>query len=316
MKLKPVIPFEPILSEEIPDGPQWVAQVKWDGVRVLAYYDGLEVLLFNRKLHERTMQFPELTQLKSYCSASSVVLDGEVIALQNGKPSFHQVMKRDGVRNPKNVERAKKTTPVIYMLFDILYCNEKWVNEQPLRERQELLAEVITPGENVQLVENFSDACSLFAAIQTQGLEGIVCKDLNSTYAFGKKDGRWQKVKNYKDLTAVIGGVTLRGATVNAVLLGIYDNKGQLWYIGHAGTGKLTSADWKALTEKIKPLVVPKRPFINKPERVERAIWLKPVITAKIQFLEWTEGHTLRQPSIQGFVEVPPEECIVESPFL
>ncbi|MFZ5752684.1 MAG: ATP-dependent DNA ligase [Bacillota bacterium] len=310
MQLQPIIPFEPMITEQIPRGEQWIAQVKWDGVRVLTYFDGQEVRLFNRKRNERTMQFPEFVEIKRYLKASSVILDGEIIALHNGKPSFHEVMRRDGIRKPENVEKARKETPVTYMLFDVVYYNGVWVKDQSLQKRQEILMDIITPQENVQLVENFADGESLFTAIKANGMEGIVCKDLNSTYAINGKDGRWQKVKNYRDLIAVVGGVTLRDGVVNALLLGLYDHKGQLWYIGHAGTGKLTHTEWRNLTAIIKPLAVKQSPFINQPQRMKEAVWLKPKITLRIKFTEWTKGRVLRQPSIQAFVDVSPEECM------
>lgn len=310
MELQPIIPFEPITTEHIPRGEEWVAQVKWDGVRVLTYYDGHKVRLFNRKLNQRTMQFPEFIDIKDYCSASSVILDGEIIALHHGKPSFHEVMRRDGIRKPENVDKVRKQTPVTYMLFDVIYYNGLWVKDQTLRKRQELLGNIIIPRENVQLVENFPDGESLFAAIKAEGMEGIVCKDLNSTYVINGKDARWQKVKNYRDLTAIVGGVTLRNGIVNALLLGLYDKQGQLWYIGHAGTGKLTHTEWRNLTAMIKPLAVKQSPFINKPQRMKEAVWLKPKITVRIKFTEWTKDRVLRQPSIQAFVAVSPEECM------
>lgn len=312
MELKPVIPFEPVRVNKIPVGDEWIAQIKWDGVRILTYFDGNGVRLFNRKLHERTLQFPELVDLKRYCSAASVVLDGEVIALKKGKPSFQNVMKRDGIRQPDKVPRAMRDTPVIYMIFDILFYNGKWVSDLPLKQRQEILMEKITPHDDIQLVENFDDAQSLFDVVAAQGLEGIVCKDLTSKYGIKSKDRRWQKLKNYLDLVAVVGGVTFRGDLVNAILLGLYDQAGRFWYIGHAGTGKLNMTEWRALTERIKPLIIKERPFTNKPERIKTAIWLQPSMTVKIKFIEWTTGHTLRQPSIQAFVDIPPEECRFE----
>lgn len=313
MQLHPIIPFEPIGSDKSPTGDQWVAQVKWDGVRILIYFDGQNVRLFNRKLRERTMQFPEFVDVKRYCTATSVILDGEVIALVDGKPSFPSVMKRDGIRRLDRVDQARRLTPVTYLIFDLLFVNGEWVTGRPLHERQKLLSSVIIPHKDVQLVENFNDAESLFNAIKFQGMEGIVCKDLSSAYSINGKDRRWQKIKNYRDVIAVVAGFTLDGAgIVNSVLLGLYDEKDQLWYIGHSGTGKLTRADWKELTERLKPLVVDERPFINKPDRLKGAIWIKPTITAKIKFAEWTKDKALRQPSIQAFVDIPPDECVFE----
>lgn len=312
MEIRPVIPFEPVMTDKIPVGDRWIGQVKWDGVRILTYFNGSSIRLFNRRLNERTLQFPELVNLKNYCSASSIILDGEVVALEKGKPSFHHVMKRDGVRQPDKVKRAMRETAVIYMIFDILFYADRWITELPLDQRQQILYESIKPCDDVQLVENFDDPQLLYQVITAQDMEGVVCKDLTSTYGIKSKDRRWQKIKNYHDLVAVVGGVTFRGDIVNALLLGLYDREGRLWYIGHAGTGKLTMAEWRALTERIKPLIIKARPFVNKPERIKTAIWLQPRMTVKIKFIEWTEGHTLRQPSIQSFVNVLPQECRLE----
>jgi len=309
--LNPIIPFEPVYSKTAPEGREWVAQVKWDGVRVLTYYDGRTVRLFNRKRNERTMHYPELQEVQQFCTASSVILDGEIIALDKGKPSFHEVMRRDGIRKPENVEKARNQTPIIYMVFDVLFYNGNWSTGLALKERQEILSSILRPQENIQLVENFPDGNNLFQAIKAQGMEGIVCKDLNRPYLINGKDHRWQKVKNYRDLIAVIGGFTLRGGIINAVLLGLYDGEGKFWYIGHTGTGKIGQTEWKALTEVLHPLIRSKRPFSNVPERQTGAFWVEPKITVKVQYMEWTEGRSLRQPSIQGFVAVPPEQCIM-----
>lgn len=312
MEMKPILPFEPIRTEVFPEGEDWIAQVKWDGVRVLTYYDGSRVQLFNRQRNERTNQYPELTEIENFCSANSVILDGEVIALEKGKPSFHHVMKRDGIRRLERVDSVKQQIDISYMVFDLLFYNGEWINTRPLKERQGILREVLRPQEQVQGVENFTDAKGLFEAIKGQDLEGIVCKKLSSTYAIGGKDNRWQKVKNYRDLLAAVGGVTLRDGIVNALLLGAYDEEGKFWYIGHAGTGKLTQADWQELTRKSQPLQRRASPFINRVARTKEAIWLEPEYTVKVRFLEWTGGGTLRQPSIQALMQARPSECRLE----
>jgi len=315
MILQPITPFEPILTEDIPKGENWIGQIKWDGVRILTYFDGQEVKLYNRKKNERTLHYPELQDIRAYCRADSVILDGEMIALGNdGKPSFHEIMRRDGLRRLDRLNQVRNNVNVTYMVFDCLFYNNEWKHKWALKDRLELLQHIILPNESVQLVTSVpsQNIHHLYEVIRQENMEGIVIKDLNSTYAIGEKSDRWQKKKNYKDLIAVVGGVTYRGDVVNALLLGLYDKLGQLWYIGHAGTGKLKASDWRLLTEAIKPLITEKRPFINQPERLKTAVWLTPKLTVKIQYIEWTKGHSLRQPVIQAFVNVPPEECVFD----
>gem|GEM_PF-152510 len=414
--MEPIVPFEPVAADEIPAGPQWVAQIKWDGVRMLVYFDGATTKLVNRRLHERTMQYPELADARRYCRAKSAILDGEIVAFDAAKPSFHEVMRRDGVRNPHAVPAAAREIPITYMVFDILYHDGEWVTGRSLEERQRLLSRAVEPGDAVRLVGNETDGAKLFEVMRKHGMEGIVVKDLASTYAIGGKDGRWRKIKVRRDLTAVVGGVTYsgsvgsvsggvtysgsvgsvsgdvtysvsggsvsggvtysgsvgsvsggvtysgsggsvsggvtysgsggsgsggvtgggtgvsgsgsggvtysgsggsvsgggRGGRVNALLLGLYDAQGRLHYIGHAGSGRLTGRDWAEITAAAELLRTPDCPFAARPPRSAGAVWLRPLLTAKVRYLEWTEGRTLRQPVIEAVGAGPPEDCSFE----
>ncbi|WP_246042340.1 RNA ligase family protein [Cohnella pontilimi] len=310
--MEPIYPFEPVISDTIPAEPYWRYEIKWDGTRILTYHDEESTKLYNRKQNERTRHYPELLDTPSYCRASSVILDGEVIALAgDGKPSFHEVMRRDLIQKLDRVQEMQRLVPVSYMIFDIVYFNGEWVNSRPLSERLALLQDIVTPNENVQLAAFHHDGDKLFEVMRQQGMEGIVCKDLRSSYSLGGKDDRWKKVKNYGDVIAVIGGFTLSGGFVNAVLLGQYDQEGKLWYIGHTGTGKLSKAEWRDLTEILTPMRLNKSPFANRPDRHRDAYWVTPKLTVKVQYSEWRwqEGRALRQPSIQSFVKTAPEEC-------
>lgn len=310
--MEPILPMEPMKSAAIPTGEEWIAQVKWDGVRILTYADRGEVKLYNRKQNERTMHYPEITNLREYCSSPSVILDGEVISLgDHGKPSFQRVMRRDGVRNGDRIRRAIETVPIFYMIFDIIYFNGVWIHDKPFHERVELLSRVITPNKHIQLVPSVPHTESLFDAVKRQEMEGIVLKRINSSYAIGKKKDDWLKVKNFQDLIAVIGGFTLGHNTINSILLGLYDSVGRLHYVGHTGTGKMTVKDWRELTEELSGSVTGDHPFDHLPPRHKDAIWVRPEKTVKIKYAEWTEGGSLRQPSIEGFVEFPPDECLL-----
>jgi bifunctional non-homologous end joining protein LigD len=313
MRLQPIVPFEPIRKAAIPTGAGWVHQVKWDGVRILTYYDGQEVRLFNRRQNERTNNYPELTMINKTAKATSLILDGEVISLDaHGRPSFHEVMKRDGVRNQARVRLLMDAVPIDYMVFDLIYCNGQWVNDRPFSERIELLRQWLPINDRFHIVPNYEDGDMLFEKIKTQHMEGIVSKRLDSTYDINRKSDHWIKIKVTHDLIAVVGGVTYRGAVVNALLLGLYAPGGQLVYIGHAGTGKVTGDDWLSITNLVEKLKIEKRPFLNQPERSKNAQWIQPILTVKVVFQEWTVGQVLRQPSIQAFVHADPKQCTTE----
>ncbi|MDB5084898.1 MAG: ligase, partial [Bacilli bacterium] len=174
----------------------------------------------------------------------------------------------------------------------------------------DLLSRIIRPSPRIQKVDSHPNAQALFKVMQQQGMEGIVVKKTNSLYQLGGKTDAWLKVKYYRDVIAVIGGYTIGGGAVNAILLGLYDAQGQLWYIGHTGTGKLSKREWRELLDQLAPTVVPERPFVNLPERHRDAYWVEPRYTVKVNYAEWTEGNALRQPSIQSFVDVSPRDCV------
>jgi len=312
MMLSPVIPFEPILTDMLPAGKEWIAQIKWDGVRMLAYNDGVSTELVNRRGNRRTLQYPELIDVTSYCKTDSVILDGEIVALSNGRPSFHEVMRRDSLRKEHSILAAVNQIPVIYMVFDILFCNGVWTMNQPLSSRQLLLSELLLPHPHVQLVPSYTDPSQLLAAARTNGLEGILCKDINSTYVPGGKDRRWLKRKIIFDINAVVGGVTLRDGRMNALLLGLYSMEGKLHYIGHAGPGRLNAGDWRTVTEAARRLKADASPFINPPPKSAETWWIKPQLVFKVNFLEWNTSGTLRQPVIQAPVDIDSQDCRFE----
>ncbi|WP_379132395.1 RNA ligase family protein [Paenibacillus sp. sgz500958] len=312
MKFSPVVPFEPVISQDLPDGDAWIAQIKWDGVRMLAYYDGTSTELINRRGNRRTLQYPELNDVTAYCKADSVILDGEIIALKQGKPSFHEIMQRDSLRKEQAIQAALSRIPVIYMVFDILYCNGHWTVDQPLSQRQLLLSEMVIPHPHVQVVPSYNHPAELLNAARTNGLEGIICKNPNSMYAPGGKDKRWLKYKIISDLNAVAGGFTIRDGRINAVVLGLYDDDNKLQYIGHAGPGRLNSADWRKVIERGAALSTKICPFATAPARGSGVIWIEPMLVFKVNYLEWNASGTLRHPVIQAEVQIPPGECRLE----
>lgn len=198
------------------------------------------------------------------------------------------------------------------MIFDVLFYNGNWIIDESLKNRREKLSNIIRPSTNVQLVQNFDEPEELFKVIKEKGMEGIICKDLNMSFKINGKDGRWLKKKNIKDINAVVGGVTLSHRIVNSLLLGLFDKKGYFQCIGHVGTGKLSKRDWRDLTELIKPLIRQNSPFKILPKKIKDTLWIEPLITLKIHFMEWTKSQSLRHPSIQAIVNIPPNECTFE----
>ncbi|MWC30404.1 ATP-dependent DNA ligase [Paenibacillus sp. MMS18-CY102] len=311
----PIEPFEPIAADAVPSGDEWVYQIKWDGVRMLVYADQEGCELFNRHGNKRTPLYPELADWSSYCTAQSVLLDGEVIALgADGKPSFHEVMRRDGIRRPDRLSAAIQEVPIAYMAFDLLYCDGQWWTGKPFSERQEKLWSIIQPNRTVQLVPTVTEGNLLLQLTASQGLEGIVAKKAGSTYSLGGKDNRWLKIKHWGDVAAVIGGYTTNDdGIVNALLAGLFDAEGRLHFIGKVGSGRLKRAEWAALSDVFAPARRVSSPFAQRHRDMAGAVWVEPLLTMRLQYAEWRwqEGRQLRQPTLQAFLDVPPHSCVL-----
>lgn len=301
-------PMEPVPHKEPFDSPDHLFQVKWDGVRMLAFINHSTVRLQNRRLHERTLQYPEMQLLPRLLSAFNAILDGEMVVFHQGKPSFPLVIKRDFATRDKQIAGLMELVPVTYMLFDILYINGKNITALPLAERQSILAESITPCTQVLVTDNFTEGKALFTAVRDQGLEGIVAKAKDSPYLPGKKHSQWLKIKYRPRRLCVVGGYTKRGQVVNTLLLGAYD-QGKLRYLGRVGSG-LTQEEWQVITGFLENLRREKPPFANPPS-TRKAIyyWVVPALTVLVEFTEWTEEIRLRQPAIVGFSTEHPEQC-------
>ena len=298
----PVKPMEPVSSPTVVDSADTLYQIKWDGVRVLSYkYPDGSIRLFNRRLNERTDQYPEIcAALKNI--PSSTVLDGEVIALdQNGRPNFPRVLRRDLVRSSRKIRAALTGVPVHYIIFDLLWYSGKAVYSLPLTDRLMRLADMKLNEGLLRIIDSVPGAGSaLFDAAKTEGLEGIVAKKADSAYVIGKKTHAWQKIKCMRDVTATVGGYLAEGARVRSLLVGVpYEDK--LQYIGAAASG-VTQMQWKKLAQLFVQSQGP-CPFLNPPSLPD-AIWVLPLLNVHIRFLEYTSGGMMRAPAITGFSEV------------
>lgn len=300
-------PMIPVLSKEIVESPDCVYQVKWDGVRMLAYLSSGKVTLINKSGRLRTDQYPELQELTSLLRLPEAIVDGELVVLKSGKPSFPGILKRD-LSSTRQISHLMKLYPIHYMVFDLPFAGRD-VRALPLLDRQSLLKRTLSENQWVQRVENFSEGNSLFTAIKAQDMEGIVIKRSSSHYVGGKKHRDWLKVKYRRTQFCVVGGYTLSGSMVNALLLGAYRDQ-NLVYIGKAGTG-LKQDDWNILTKELPQMAVPDSPFMNKPA-ARGYYFVQPQLTLKVEFAEWTDYLTLRSPVITGFSTKPGNECRLE----
>ncbi len=301
-------PMEPQSRKDIPVGNQFLYQVKWDGVRMLAFIKEGSVRLQNRQLKDRTLQYPETYGLPDRVGFSQGILDGEMVVLREGKPSFPSILKRDLSANPARIQTLTQTLPAAYFIFDLLYMDGKPLLSSPYEERQRLLRESVEENEFVKLTDNFEKGGELFAWVKEQGLEGVVAKDRKSPYIFGKKSRHWWKIKVKNKILCTIGGFTVRGGRLSSLLVGAYSGE-ELLYLGRGGTG-LKEEEWKNLWEFLIKRRVSLCPFVNPPSR-PGGFWVQPSLAMWVEFSEWTPELKLRAPSIKGFSTGEPGDCVL-----
>jgi bifunctional non-homologous end joining protein LigD len=290
--------------------PNWLFEIKWDGVRALAWIDNGALTLRARSGAEITQRYPEFAFLPKTLSVRQAILDGEIAALDaRGHSDFGLLQERMHVRAP--AESLVSRVPATYFIFDLLYCDGYDLRRCPLVERKQLLQRLLHASDRVRFSDHqMEKGKELFELARENGLEGIVAKRLDSFYV-SERSTSWLKLKVTQTLDAVVGGWTAARTTsipLGSLLLGVYQGK-KLRFIGHVGSGfdgkKLTE-----LSEKLKELAAPTCPFDAAPETNEKPSWVSPTLVARVKFSGWTQEHSLRHPVFIALREdVRPADC-------
>ena len=289
-------------------------ELKWDGVRALAYVKDGRSTLRSRNLNNITAQYPELGGLAASLGGRQVVLDGEIIAPdESGRPSFQRLQNRLGVVQRGLAAKRSEESPVIYVIFDILYLDGHDVMTLPYEERRELLESLPLTGPAWRVAPvSIGDGRHL---LEMKGWEGIVAKRLGSAYEPGARSRAWIKIKQQRRQELVIAGWTegkgSRNGRIGALILGYYDmtieeasEKGtrpRLLYAGSAGTG-FSATTLDGLKRLLEPDVRPSSPFAG-PIDKKGVTFVEPRYVAEFEFTEWTSDGKLRHPSYKGLRE-------------
>src|SRR5580704_16947285 len=294
--------------------PNWLFEIKWDGVRALAWIDNGALTLRARSGADITGRYPELASLPTALSARQAVLDGEIAALDaRGLSDFGLLQERMHVRAP--AENLISRVPVVFFAFDLLYCDGYDLRRSPLIERKQFLQRLLHTTERIRFSDHqLERGKEIFEVAKDNGLEGIVAKRLDSPYV-SERSTSWVKLTVTQTLDAVIAGWTAaRTAAIplGSLLLGLYQGK-KLRFIGHVGTG-FDGKKLEELSGKLEKLESSACPFDVAPETNEKPHWVSPSLVARVKFSEWTQEHALRHPVFIALREdVRPADCQWES---
>src|SRR5580692_1225693 len=291
--------FEPMLAtlaDHPFSDPNWLFEIKWDGVRALAWMDDSGLTLRARSGADITGRYPELASLPTALSVRQAVLDGEIAALDaHGRSDFERLQERMHVRVP--AESLVSRVPVVFFAFDLLHCDGYDLRKSPLIERKQLLQRLLHTSEKFRFSDHqLQHGKELFGLARDTGLEGIVAKRLDSPYV-SERSMNWVKLKVTNTLDTVVGGWTAPRTTaipLGALLLGLYRGK-KLRFIGHVGTG-FDGKKLQELSGKLKKLASSSCPFDAVPETNENPSWVSPDLVARVKFSGWTRENALRHP--------------------
>ena len=312
-----ITPMLAVSADEPFDSAEFGFEPKWDGVRTIAFVDGGVVRLQTRNLLDCTDQYPEAHGIaEALTGAYQAILDGEIVALdEKGVPSFQRLQARMHVQDAGKIRTLRRSTPVWYEVFDLLWADGQDLARLPLRERRKRLALAVTPMGQIRHHDAFvGEGKALFAAVQEQGLEGVVAKRLDSPYVEGRS-AAWVKIKAQRSMECVIGGWTEgrggREKDLGALLLGVYRD-GKLVPVGHVGTG-FDARTLKDLLALLRERESPTVPFSRTPRVNEVPHWCLPELVCEVRYTGITDEGVLRQPAYLGLrADVDPHEATGE----
>ena len=303
-----------VSSSIVPANPsRYSFEFKWDGVRALAFWDGKTFRLQGRNENDITPRYPELHGLADAVGKRSFVVDGEVVALDEvDRPSFALLQQRMHLSDPRAIQRVMQSVPVLYVIFDLLYLDGRSMMNRPLAERRVALEELTIAGASWQVSPaHVGDGASMLATAEKNKLEGIVAKEIDSTYAVGRRSPAWLKIKTVMRQEFVVGGYTTgnNGRDLGALLVGYYDDR-KLRYAGKVGTG-FTQASLAEMHRTLSALEQSKSPFSDPapgaglaPTRFSKPSgpvhFVDPKTVVEIEFRRWPQGGSIQHAAYKG----------------
>lgn len=297
------------VSAEVPTDDGWAFEVKWDGMRtVVGVDDGVH--LTSTTGQDVTGRFPELGDLAAHLAGHRAVLDGEVVAFDDGgRTDFGRLQPRMQARTADRVAHLRGTVPITLVLFDLLHLDGHDTLALPYADRRRLLAELVEPARSwIVPGHRVGDGPALLAAAARRGLEGIVAKRLDGPYLPGRRSSTWRKCKVRRRQEVVVGGWSpgqgARSSSLGSLLVGVHDPDAPgrpLRFAGGVGTG-FTAATLADLRDELVAAATDRCPFDPPPPAAvaRTARWVEPRLVVEVAFAAWTADGRLRHASHLG----------------
>jgi bifunctional non-homologous end joining protein LigD len=289
----------------LPDGPNWMYEVKFDGYRALLIKNGERVWIRSRNDKDLTAAYPAVAAAARRLRADSATVDGEVVAVDaDGHPSFQALQHRSAY--PRHA--------IAFYAFDLLHLDGDDLREHSLDDRRRALSRVLEDSGVLLSIELPGTSHQVIDAVRNLGLEGVIAKRRQSRYTSGDRNSAWVKLKLDRQQEFVVGGYRPGPHGIDTLLVGYYEGR-NLTFAGKVRAG-FTPHLRREVYAKVKPLASERCPFVDLPnsrashwgggvtaDEMHEMHWVRPKIVAQIRFVEWTaEGH-LRHASFLGLRE-------------
>jgi bifunctional non-homologous end joining protein LigD len=303
------------------DGSTWSYEVKWDGMRVLADIHDGRVTLHSRTERDITVAFPELAFLGT--AHPDVLLDGEIVVLADGVPSFRALADRMNVREARRAAALAASAPASLIAFDALRMYGVDLTPRSWQERREALERLSPAGRLWQLSPVHDDLGPLLAATLEHGLEGVVAKRRTSPYRPGYRSSDWIKLAHKRSVSVLVGGwrpETSDAGRIGALLMGAWSQsldggEPELSFAGRMGSGLAAATAQADLHRILGPLATSTSPFASPIPRIDAkgASWVRPELVIEVRHLGRNESGRLRQPVFRGIrTDLDPTDVVLD----
>jgi bifunctional non-homologous end joining protein LigD len=299
-----VTPMAAVTIKKLPEGDEWLYELKWDGYRALLIKNGDDVQIRSRNDKDLTAMYPGVAAAGRRQKIKQIALDGEIVALrEDGRPSFQALQHRS----------SQQKRQIVFYVFDLLHADGQDLTGDRLKVRRARLPALVNTDAVLRLSADLpGSAADIVKALRAAGIEGVIAKRRDSSYQSGKRSNDWVKLKLERQQEFVIGGYRPDGANgLDALLVGYYEGK-ELRFAGKVRAGLVPHVRREVLG-KLKPLQVQDCPLANLPDtdvgrwgggitadQMREMHWTKPQLVAQIRFVEWTAEKRLRHAAFLG----------------